>query len=250
MDGLLRVSLQGDYVDGVVVFWINYSAAVMPGDSTAAKYGTVFEEYASRLGRYNEEFFNGLEVNEDKISYTDHGAFMWEEAEYEGIDWSIGTHSVKEMDDRVTDVAFADSPASLDEMAENYLRLQELLRGIYGEPAEVGNQFSDFEQIREAFSKNETVVNPVMYATWSFDQSDDIVTPHMRYVMSEMVKSEYANETIKRFYGNGAIPKAVFNIHLGCHAGVGESDDNGVITEYESYSLNVIFSIKLTPEYP
>lgn len=249
MDGLLRVSLQGEYLDGSAVFKINYRADVMPA-STAVKYGTIFEEYASGLGRYNEEFFNGLEVNKDKISYTDHGAFMWEQVEYEGIAWSIGTHSVKEMDDRVTDVAFADSPASLDEMAEKYDRLLELLKGIYGEPVEVGDRFSDFEQIRDAFDKKETVVNPVMYATWSFDQSDDIVTPHMRYVMNEMAKSDYAKELIKRIYGSDAIPKAVFHIHLGCHAGVGESDDNGVITEYESYTLNVIFSIKLTPEYP
>lgn len=249
MDGLLRVSLQGEYLDGSAVFKINYRADVMPA-STAVKYGTIFEEYASGLGRYNEEFFNGLEVNKDKISYTDHGAFMWEQVEYEGIAWSIGTHSVKEMDDRVTHVAFADSPASLDEMAEKYDRLLELLKRIYGEPVEEGDRFSDFEQIREAFDKKETVVNPVMYATWSFDQSDDIVTPHMRYVMSEMAKSDYAKESIKRIYGSDAIPKPVFHIHLGCHAGVGESDDNGVITEYESYSLNVIFSIKLTPEYP
>lgn len=249
MEGLMRISLEGTYVDGAVVFWIKYSAAVMPGDTTTIKYGTVFEEYASRLGRYNEKFFTEQEVDEYKITYTDNGAVMRGSIEYEGIDLSIHTRCVEEMEDRVTVAAFVISPSSLDETADNYLQLLESLKEIYGEPTEVSNYVSDFAQLREAFDKKETVINPVMSTRWLFDQGDDAVSSQVRYNMSELVKTDYAKEIIKKFYGDDAIPDAEFEVVLTCHAGVGESDDNGVITEFESYTLNVIFSIELVPEY-
>lgn len=241
MEGLLRVSLQGDYIDGVVVFWINYSAAVMPGDSTAAKYGTVFEEYASRLGRYNEEFFDGLEVSEGSVAYTDFGAVAGAYKEYEGLECLVTTKIDERFGNRVFNVAFVAKPGeSFDEMAENYLRMQELLKDIYGVPTEVSEEFSSIEQMRQSLDNNSTApYSWTAHTTWQFESVGGMYPAVQRY-MRDLSVMDSVKDFIKGAYGDDATPKMVFRVNLTC----GAEADGGL--RY----FNIDFTVRAIPEYP
>ena len=241
MQGLLRINLKGNYADGVVVFQITYSAGALPVETTTIKYGTVFEEYASRLGSYNEEFFDGLEVSEGSVAYTDFGAVVGAYKEYEGLECLVTTKIDERFGNRVFNVAFVAKPGeSFDEMAENYLRMQELLKDIYGVPTEVSEEFSSIEQMRQSLDNDSTApYSWTAHTTWQFESVGGMYPAVQRY-MQELSVMDSVKDIIKGAYGDNAIPKMVFRVNLTCAA-----EDEGK----PSY-FNIDFTVRAIPEYP
>jgi hypothetical protein len=241
MQGLLRINLKGNYADGVVVFQITYSTGALPVETTTIKYGTVFEEYASRLGSYNEEFFDGLEVSEGSVAYTDFGAVVGAYKEYEGLECLVTTKIDERFGNRVFNVAFVAKPGeSFDEMAENYLRMQELLKDIYGVPTEVSEEFSSIEQMRQSLDNNSTApYSWTAHTTWQFESVGGMYPAVQRY-MRELSVMDSVKDFIKGAYGDDATPKMVFRVNLTC----GAEDDGGL--RY----FNIDFSVRAIPEYP
>ena len=241
MQGLLRINLKGNYADGVVVFQITYSAGALPVETTTIKYGTVFEEYASRLGSYNEEFFDGLEVSEGSVAYTDFGAVVGAYKEYEGLECLVTTKIDERFGNRVFNVAFVAKPGeSFDEMAENYLRMQELLKDIYGVPTEVSEEFSSIEQMRQSLDNDSTApYSWTAHTTWQFESVGGMYPAVQRY-MRELSVMDSVKDIIKGAYGDNAIPKMVFRVNLTCAA-----EDEGK----PSY-FNIDFTVRAIPEYP
>lgn len=238
MQGLLRVNLQGNYADGVVVFQITYSAGALPVETTTIKYSTVFEEYASRIGKYNENFFDGLDVNEDNIHYSDFGATMMESIECEGLLWSLGTHCQEVAENRVTSVAFFADRMSFEKMAEAYLRMQELLKGIYGEPTEVSEEFSNVEQMRQYRDNysGDTMWRPSV--KWQFTQVRDMY-PGVQKFLDDLPGIETMKERFHATYGDDAVPQYYLDVTLICD-----------VREGETNQINIFYGVRVKPQYP
>ena len=238
MQGTLRVHLQGNYANGVVVYQITYSASTMPVWEDKVKYDMIFEEYASRIGKYNEDFFDGLDVNEDNIHYSDFGALMMESIECEDLLWSVSTYSREFAENRVTSLMFLADRMRFDEMAENYLHMQELLKGIYGEPTKVSDEFSNVEQMRQSLDNysGDTVWRP--HTKWQFTQVREMY-PSVQKFLDDLPEMQLMKEWFHKAYGADAIPQYYLEVTLICDAGEGETNQ-----------ILISYGVGVNPIYP
>ena len=214
MDGLLRVSLQGEYLDGSAVFKINYRADVMPA-STAVKNNIVFTKFASKLGMHKDAFLEELDA-EDDVRHGTGGDIWLEPIEYNGTKWYI-TNSYRDvLENRVTTVEFVSVAESFDEMAEDYLSLLELLKSIYGAPTDTFGDYTDPQQLRESY---EHWPNPggqwSMQSHWKFENVERIF-PEVQKRMQEVAEMDYVTDVIKRLHGSDANPKVYYAVGFTC----------------------------------
>jgi hypothetical protein len=214
MDGLLRVSLQGEYLDGSAVFKINYRADVMPA-STTVKNNIVFTNFASKLGMHKDAFLEELDA-EDDVRHGTGGDIWLEPIEYNGTKWYI-TNSYRDvLENRVTTVEFVSVAESFDEMAEDYLSMLELLKSIYGAPTDTFGDYTDAQQLREFY---EHWPNPggqwSMQSHWKFENVERIF-PEVQERMQEVAEMDYVTDVIKRLHGSDANPKVYFTVGFTC----------------------------------
>lgn len=218
IQGLLRVNLQGNYADGVVVFQINYSAATMPVQSTTIKYDTFFEEYVSALGTPRDEFLKELGIGEDEVSQSTRGDVWLEPLEALGTKWYISnTYSPEQQ--RVTHVDFqTDTTTNFDDNATHYLKMLAALKQVYGEPTAPGA--STLEELRESYDRWTNKAGGTWPETTSW-RIEDIgsIHPQLQERLEERAKTEPVTEAMKAIYGSDVKLKPSFGITLICTRG-------------------------------
>ena len=178
----------------------------------APQYDTVFEEYASMIGLHKDEFLKEVDLGEGVQPNAYSMYYFPETVTFNGNEFVVSYYHDEMFKNRVTGVSFGTAYQDMENFAEDYITIQNLLVEIYGDPRNRTDLFSDAEEILAQYTPGEIKRGRNIGLHW--DKNDCAPYPATQELMQEIVTWDSMIEFVKAYYGNYYEPKTSFHVAL------------------------------------